>query len=111
MKQFIRNFTREYIVRYLIKIPGEKRFGSYRFLPIFFLLGAGLEYLMIHLTVGPRKVNFCNYYFLIFRPQPHYFSFYLKILPDTTLKRRQAVEAINEKEKLESYFNSLPTQK
>lgn len=63
MKKFVKNFTKKYIIRYLDKIPGEKRFGNYRFLPIFFLLGATIEFLMVNLTVGPRKVNFCKILF------------------------------------------------
>ena len=33
----------------------------YRLLPLFFCVGAGLEYLMIHWTVGPKKINFCEF--------------------------------------------------
>lgn len=39
--------------------PGKKRFGIYRFLPAFFLLGAALEYSMINWTVG--ETNFCEW--------------------------------------------------
>ena len=56
----ISDLNEKYIFGTLRKIPGEERFGNYRFLPIFFIFGAGLEYLMIHLRVGPGKVNFCN---------------------------------------------------
>lgn len=44
--------------RILNKLPGKKIFGIYRFLPIFFLLGASLEFSMIKWEVGPNKVNF-----------------------------------------------------
>ena len=37
-------------------VPGKQRFGLYRFLPLFFLLGAGLEFSMINWTVG--ETNF-----------------------------------------------------
>lgn len=37
--------------------PGKK-LGIYRFLPIFFVLGAGLEFSMIHWSVG--ETNFCK---------------------------------------------------
>ncbi|XP_032451774.1 small integral membrane protein 4 [Nasonia vitripennis] len=40
--------------------PGKKYFAEYRFLPIFFLGGAALEYLMIHWTVG--ETNFYRTY-------------------------------------------------
>ncbi|CRK87938.1 CLUMA_CG001724, isoform A [Clunio marinus] len=53
------------------KWPG-KRFGPYRFLPIFFVLGAALEFSMINWTVG--KTNFYD-----------------------TFKRRQAKNLIEEK--------------
>ena len=39
------------------KWPG-RRFGLYRFLPIFFVLGGLLEYSMINWTVG--ETNFCK---------------------------------------------------
>ncbi|XP_005186687.1 small integral membrane protein 4 [Musca domestica] len=42
--------------RILDSIPGKKRFGVYRFLPLFFCLGAALEYSMINWTVG--ETNF-----------------------------------------------------
>ncbi|CAF0856434.1 unnamed protein product [Brachionus calyciflorus] len=83
MKNTIRNFTDEYIVKYLKKVPGEQRFGIYRFLPFFFIFGASLEYLMIHLKAGPNQVNFYS-----------------------TLKRKQAEQVLDQKEKLESYFKS-----
>lgn len=46
------------IKRVLDCVPGKKRFGLYRFLPLFFCLGAALEYSMINWTVG--ETNFCN---------------------------------------------------
>ncbi|XP_073832460.1 sloth 1 [Musca autumnalis] len=42
--------------RILDSIPGKKRFGVYRFLPLFFCLGAALEFSMINWTVG--ETNF-----------------------------------------------------
>lgn len=38
--------------------PGKQRLGIYRFLPIFFGLGAALEFSMINWTVG--ETNFCK---------------------------------------------------
>lgn len=38
------------------KWPGRKTFGVYRFLPVFFVLGAALEWAMINFRVG--QVNF-----------------------------------------------------
>ncbi|MCL4140534.1 UNVERIFIED_CONTAM: hypothetical protein GTU68_026590 [Idotea baltica] len=38
--------------------PGKQYFGLYRFLPLFFVLGAALEYSMINWRVG--EVNFCR---------------------------------------------------
>ena len=54
------------------KWPGKKYFGMYRFLPMFFVLGAALEFSMINWKVG--EVNF-------------YSSF----------KRRQAHDIVEEK--------------
>ena len=46
--------------RFLNSWPGKKRFGVYRFLPIFFVLGAVLEFSMINWTVG--ETNFYHTY-------------------------------------------------
>lgn len=54
------------------KWPGKKTFGMYRFLPMFFVLGAALEFSMINWKVG--EVNFYN-----------------------SFKRRQAHEIVEEK--------------
>ncbi|GFG39858.1 hypothetical protein Cfor_08838, partial [Coptotermes formosanus] len=42
--------------RLLDKWPGKKYFGIYRFLPLFFVMGAALEFTMINWHVG--QVNF-----------------------------------------------------
>lgn len=44
----------------LDKWPGKRTFGVYRFLPLFFVLGAALEFSMINWTVG--ETNFCKFY-------------------------------------------------
>ncbi|XP_067642139.1 ubiquinol-cytochrome c reductase complex assembly factor 5 [Eurosta solidaginis] len=44
------------IQRILNKWPGKQRLGMYRFLPLFFVLGATLEFSMINWTVG--ETNF-----------------------------------------------------
>lgn len=64
MKKFARHLIDNYLIKNLKKVPGEKRFGIYRFLPFFFIFGASLEYLMIHLKAGPNQVNFCNLFFI-----------------------------------------------
>ncbi|XP_012235448.1 ubiquinol-cytochrome c reductase complex assembly factor 5 [Linepithema humile] len=46
--------------RFIDKLPGKRIFGNYRFLPIFFVFGAALEYTMIHWHVG--EVNFYKTY-------------------------------------------------
>lgn len=45
--------------RFLDRWPGKKYFGLYRFLPLFFVLGASLEYSMINWRVG--NTNFCEH--------------------------------------------------
>lgn len=45
---------------FLNKVPGKKIFGIYRFLPLFFLIGASLEFAMIKWHVG--QVNFYKVY-------------------------------------------------
>ncbi|XP_016938808.2 ubiquinol-cytochrome c reductase complex assembly factor 5 [Drosophila suzukii] len=63
--------------RLLDSWPGKKRFGVYRFLPLFFLLGAGLEFSMINWTVG--ETNFYR-----------------------TFKRRQAKNYVEEQQHLQA---------
>jgi hypothetical protein len=50
--------------RLLLKIPGRDKFGVYRLLPLFFALGAGIEFAMIFWHVG--EVNFCKSEFILF---------------------------------------------
>lgn len=45
--------------RILDSWPGKQKLGLYRFLPIFFALGAALEFSMINWTVG--ETNFCKF--------------------------------------------------
>ncbi|XP_041977286.1 small integral membrane protein 4 [Aricia agestis] len=40
------------------KWPGKKALGMYRFLPMFFVVGAALEFSMINWQVG--QINFYN---------------------------------------------------
>ncbi|KRK06741.1 small integral membrane protein 4 [Drosophila yakuba] len=63
--------------RLLDSWPGKKRFGVYRFLPLFFFLGAGLEFSMINWTVG--ETNFYR-----------------------TFKRRQAKNYVEEQQHLQA---------
>lgn len=81
MLKVISNLNEKFILTPLRKVPGEKRFGLYRFLPLFFILGASLEFLMCNLKAGPGQVNFYS-----------------------TLKKRQAIELIDSKEQLEKEF-------
>ena len=45
--------------RFVDAVPGKKWFGLYRFMPFCFLFGAGMEWTMIHWTVG--ETNFCKF--------------------------------------------------
>jgi len=48
-----------YSIRKLIQsFPGERQFGPYRFLPVYFILGALVEWSMINWS--PSGVNFCE---------------------------------------------------
>lgn len=67
--------ARSLLRRILKAYPGEKYFGEYRFLPVFFVSGAALEYVMINWVVG--ETNFYR-----------------------TFKRRKVQEIIEEREKL-----------
>ncbi|XP_034962051.1 ubiquinol-cytochrome-c reductase complex assembly factor 5 [Zootoca vivipara] len=53
------------LVRHKIKlllnmVPGKQRFGIYRFLPFFFILGGGMEWFMIRVRIG--KETFYDVY-------------------------------------------------
>ncbi|XP_029455314.1 small integral membrane protein 4 [Rhinatrema bivittatum] len=48
------------IQRLLQLVPGKKRFGIYRFLPFFFLLGGAMEWFMINVRIG--KETFYDVY-------------------------------------------------
>lgn len=72
--------------------PGQKTFGVYRFLPLFFALGASLEFSMIKWTVG--QTNFCELPYLLslgallMAPLHHL---------DHTFKQRKAKEIVAER--------------
>ncbi|XP_067159731.1 PHD finger protein 7-like [Apteryx mantelli] len=46
------------VKRFLQLMPGKQRFGAYRFLPFFFLLGGAMEWFMINVRIG--KETFCK---------------------------------------------------
>ncbi len=60
MIKLFSNLSQKYIIGPLRKFPGEERFGLYRFLPLFFIFGGTLEFLMCNLKAGPAQVNFCK---------------------------------------------------
>ncbi|KAH8396284.1 hypothetical protein KR222_007358, partial [Zaprionus bogoriensis] len=70
------NLQSSFVRRLLNNWPGKRRFGVYRFLPLFFALGAALEFSMINWTVG--ETNFYR-----------------------TFKRRQAKNYLEEQQLLE----------
>ncbi|XP_041319452.1 small integral membrane protein 4 isoform X1 [Pyrgilauda ruficollis] len=49
----------ERVKRLLKLVPGERRFGFYRFLPFFFVLGGAMEWFMINVRIG--KETFCEW--------------------------------------------------
>ncbi|KAM3847375.1 ubiquinol-cytochrome c reductase complex assembly factor 5 [Vipera latastei] len=40
------------ITQLMNKVPGKKRFGIYRFLPFYFVLGGAMEWFMINVPIG-----------------------------------------------------------
>ncbi|XP_069721991.1 ubiquinol-cytochrome c reductase complex assembly factor 5 [Phaenicophaeus curvirostris] len=40
------------VKRFLQLVPGKRRFGVYRFLPFFFVLGGAMEWFMINVRIG-----------------------------------------------------------
>lgn len=59
IQTFFSRENMEAIAKVIQKFPGNKIFGLYRFLPIFFSLGAALEFTMVKWEVN--GVNFCKY--------------------------------------------------
>lgn len=53
---------RPFITRLLSLIPGKRLLGPYRMMPIFFILGAALEFSMINWEAGEAKTNFYKTY-------------------------------------------------
>lgn len=47
----------------LNKWPGKKTFGVYRFLPVLFITGAALEWVMINARIAPGRETFCKSHF------------------------------------------------
>lgn len=52
------------IKRLLNMVPGKRRFGVYRFLPFFFVLGGAMEWFMINVRIGQE--TFCKYCLKVF---------------------------------------------
>ncbi|KAM6256748.1 ubiquinol-cytochrome c reductase complex assembly factor 5 [Porphyrio hochstetteri] len=48
------------VKRLLRLVPGKRRFGVYRFLPFFFVLGGAMEWFMINVRIG--KETFYDVY-------------------------------------------------
>ncbi|XP_056129671.1 small integral membrane protein 4 [Lampris incognitus] len=54
-------FSKSKNVRYFLNlVPGKRRFGTYRFLPIFFCIGGVMEWIMINARIG--KETFYDVY-------------------------------------------------
>ncbi|XP_077869387.1 ubiquinol-cytochrome c reductase complex assembly factor 5-like [Saccoglossus kowalevskii] len=55
-------YTSSRLRYFLKKWPGKKTLGVYRFLPLFFVVGAGLEWVMINAKVAPGGETFYDVY-------------------------------------------------
>ncbi|XP_077422636.1 ubiquinol-cytochrome c reductase complex assembly factor 5 [Vanacampus margaritifer] len=54
-------FRRSTTLRYFLGLaPGKRRFGPYRFLPVFFCIGGVMEWIMINVRIG--KETFYDVY-------------------------------------------------
>ncbi|GFY61357.1 hypothetical protein TNIN_479831 [Trichonephila inaurata madagascariensis] len=79
----------------LNKWPGKERFGVYRFLPLFFIFGAALEFTMIKWEF--HGVNFFILQTSSFSLLLHFVLFLnmdISFIIDETYKRRKAEEII-----------------
>lgn len=53
-------FRKSQNLKYILSlVPGKRRFGTYRFLPLFFCIGGVMEWIMINVRIG--KETFCKY--------------------------------------------------
>ncbi len=53
-------FRKSQNLKYILSlVPGQSRFGTYRFLPLFFCIGGVMEWIMINVRIG--KETFCKY--------------------------------------------------
>ncbi len=52
-------FRKSQNLKYISLVPGQSRFGTYRFLPLFFCIGGVMEWIMINVRIG--KETFCKY--------------------------------------------------
>lgn len=54
-------FCKSNNLKYLLSlVPGKQRFGTYRFLPIFFCIGGVMEWIMINVRIGRETFCKCN---------------------------------------------------
>nr|XP_020463752.1 small integral membrane protein 4 [Monopterus albus] len=54
-------FRRSVNLKYILSlVPGKRRLGGYRFLPIFFCIGGFIEWIMINVRIG--KETFYDVY-------------------------------------------------
>ena len=79
--------------RFIDSWPGKKTFGVYRFLPLFFVLGAALEFSMIKWTVG--QTNFCECSQVVLTPTVLTPTYPTSV--DHTFKQRRAKEIVAER--------------
>ncbi|KAH8287699.1 hypothetical protein KR054_011725 [Drosophila jambulina] len=92
--------------RLLDSWPGKRRFGVYRFLPLFFLLGAGLEFSMINWTVG--ETNFCEICLVYLQLHRNLLILFPSSV-DRTFKRRQAKNYVEEQQHLQERQTNTET--
>ena len=52
-------FKNKNIGYFLSLVPGKRRLGIYRFLPIFFCIGGVMEWVMINVRIGNE--TFCEF--------------------------------------------------
>lgn len=82
-----------------------RQFGVYRTLPLFFFLGAGIEWFMIHVQVG--KETFCkliNIHMTSSSSHHVYITLLIFIIDDTVV--RKEAERRSEKRKLEGNISN-----
>ncbi|XP_059190195.1 small integral membrane protein 4 [Centropristis striata] len=80
-------FNRSENIKYILDlVPGKKRLGVYRFLPVFFCLGGVMEWIMINVRIGRET------FYDVYRRKQSERSYEQKIADGSTVLKESAAK-------------------